>query len=101
MYRDVVQWSKIRRRILVKGDSRRQVARETGVSTNTIDKMLAHRHPQPYGPRSQRYPRLGPHVASIRRILEQTPSLPPSARLSVKDIYERIRRLMNSRRPID
>jgi hypothetical protein len=39
MYRDVVQWSKIRHRILVKGDSRRQVARETGISTNTIDKM--------------------------------------------------------------
>jgi DNA-binding CsgD family transcriptional regulator len=38
MYRDVVQWSKIRHRILVKGDSRRQVARETGISTNTIDK---------------------------------------------------------------
>jgi hypothetical protein len=64
MYRDVVQWSKIRHRILVKGDSRRQVARETGISTNTIDKMLAHRHPQPYGPRSHRYPRLGPHMAS-------------------------------------
>ena len=45
MYRDVVQWSKIRHRILVKSDSRRQVARETGISTNTIDKMLAHRHP--------------------------------------------------------
>ena len=60
MYRDAVQWSKIRHRILVKGDSRRQVARETGISTNTIDKMLAHRHPQPYGPRSHRYPRLGP-----------------------------------------
>jgi transposase len=46
MYRDVVQWSKIRHRILVKGDSRRQVARETGISTNTIDKMVAHRLPQ-------------------------------------------------------
>ena len=91
MYRDVVQWSKIRHRILVKGDSRRQVARETGISTNTIDKMLAHRHPQPYGPRSHRYPRLGPHVASIRRMLQKNAGLPPSARLSVKDIYERVR----------
>ena len=71
MYRDVVQWSKIRHRILVQGDSRGQVARETGISTNTIDKMLAHGHPQPYGPRSHRYPRLGPHVASIRRMLQK------------------------------
>jgi hypothetical protein len=91
MYRDVVQWSKIRHRILVKGDSRRQVTRETGISANTIDKMLAHRHPQPYLPRSHRYPRLGPHVASIHRMLEKNAGLPPSARLSVKDIYERVR----------
>ena len=40
MYRDVVQWSKIRHRILVKGDSRRQVARETGISTNTSTRCL-------------------------------------------------------------
>ena len=91
MYRDVVQWSKIRHRILVKGDSSRQVARETGIDPNTIHKMLAHRHPQPYGPRSHRYPRLGPHVASIRRMLQKNAGLPPSARLSVKDIYERVR----------
>ena len=32
MYRDVVQWSKIRHRILVKGDSRRQVALDEAVN---------------------------------------------------------------------
>ena len=91
MYRDVVQWSKIRHRILVKGDSRRQVVRETGISLDTIHKILAHPHPQPYGPRSHRYPKLGPHTASIRRKLQENATLPPSARLSVKGIYERIR----------
>ena len=90
MYRNVVQWSKIRHRILVKGDSRRQVARETGISTRTIDKMLAHHHPQPYGSRIRRYPKLGPHTASIRRLLRENATLPVSARLSVKDIYERV-----------
>ncbi|MGD0075503.1 MAG: IS630 family transposase [Candidatus Binataceae bacterium] len=91
MYRDVVQWSKIRHRILVKGDSRRQVTRETGISTATIDKMLAHRHPQPYGTRSHRYPKLGPHTSSIRRMVKGNATLPPGARLSVKDIYEWVR----------
>ena len=53
--------------------------------------MLAHPHPQPYGPRSRRYPKLGPHTASIRRMLQENATLPPAARLSVKAMYERIR----------
>jgi transposase len=91
MYRDVAQWAKIRRRILVEGVSQRQAARETGISPKTIRKMLAHPHPQPYGPRSRRYPKLGPHTASMRRMLQENATLPPAARLSVMAMYERIR----------
>ena len=91
MYRDVAQWANIRRRILVEGVSQRQAARETGISPKTIRKMLAHPHPQPYGSRSRRYPKLGPHTASIRRMLQENATLPPSARLSVMAMYERIR----------
>ena len=43
------------------------------------------------GPRSRRYPKLGPHTASVRRMLQENVTLPPSARLSIKAIYERIR----------
>jgi transposase len=91
MYRDVVQWATIRRRVLVEGVSRRQIARETGISRVTIRKMLAHPHPPPCGPRSRRYPKLGPHTASIRRMLRENATLPPAARLSVRAMYERIR----------
>jgi len=91
MYRDVVQWSKIRHRILVRGRSIRRVASEKGIDPRTIRKMLDHALPQPYGPRSHRYPKLGPHTASIRRLLRENAALPPEARLSVKDIYERVR----------
>ena len=91
MYRDVVQWSKIRHRILVQGRSIRRVASEKGIDPRTIRKMLDHALPQPYGPRSHRYPKLGPHTASIRRLLRENAALPPEARLSVKDIYERVR----------
>ena len=91
MYRDVVQWSKIRHRILVQGRSIRRVASEKGIDPRTIRKMLDHALPQPYGPRSRRYPKLGPHTASIRRLLRENATLPPEARLSVKDIYERVR----------
>lgn len=91
MYRDVVQWSKVRHQVLVEGVPRRQIARETGISLKTIRKMLAHPHPQPYGPRSRRYPKLGPYTASIRRLLRENATLPPAARLSVQAMYERIR----------
>src|SRR3712207_1688319 len=91
MYRDVAQWSSIRDRILRKGASIRQVARETGINPKTVRKMFDHPLPKPYGPRSRRYPKLGPHTASIRRMLRENTTLPPSARLSVKAIHERIR----------
>ena len=76
MYRDAAQWAKIRHRILVEGVSRRQVVRETGISRKTIRKMLAHPHPPPYGSGSRRYPKLGPHIASIRRMLQENATLP-------------------------
>jgi transposase len=91
MYRDVVQWSKIRHRILVEGVSRRQVARETGISSETVSKMLAHTHPQSPAPRRRNYRRLGPYIASIRRMLQENSTLPPRARLSARAIYGHIR----------
>ena len=44
MYCDVGQWRHIRSRILEKGTPKKQVARETGVSRRTINKMLTHEH---------------------------------------------------------
>ena len=91
MYRDMAQWSDIRDQILRKGVSIRQVVRETGISRETVRKMLDHPLPQPYRPRSRRYPKLGPHTGSVQRMLRENATLPPSARLSIKAIYERIR----------
>ena len=47
MYRDVAQWSGIRRRILRDGASIRQVVRETGISRGTVRKMLDRPLPKP------------------------------------------------------
>src|SRR5215212_7593010 len=91
MYRDVVQWTGMRRRILREGISIRQVVRETGIDRKTVRKMLDHPLPKPYGPRSRRYPKLGPHTTSVQRLLRDNATLPPSARLSVKAIYQHIR----------
>src|SRR5258708_35164377 len=53
-----------------KAESPRPLRKEAG-------KMLDHALPQPYGPRSHRYPKLGPHTASIRRLLLENAALPP------------------------
>jgi hypothetical protein len=91
MYRDVVQWIGIRRRVLREGIPIRQVVRETGIHRKTVRKMLDHPLPKPYGPRSRGYPKLGPHTTSVQRLIRENATLPPSARRSIKAIYERIR----------
>jgi hypothetical protein len=91
MYRDVAQWWGIRDQVLRKGVPIRQVVRETGISRKTVRKMLDHPFPQPYRPRNRGYPKLGPHTSSVQRMLRENTTLPPSARLSIKAIYEHIR----------
>ena len=40
MFRDVTQWTRIRRRVLAGGVSKRQIQRETGISRQTVRKMV-------------------------------------------------------------
>lgn len=91
MYRDTAQWSEIRDRVLRKGVSIRQITRETGINRVTVRKMLNHSLPLPPRPRKRTHRKLGPHTSSIQRLLKENATLPPSARLSVKAMYEHIR----------
>jgi transposase len=87
MYRDRVQWTKTRRRILVDRIPIRQVVRETGISRKTIRKMLANRWPKPYGPRSRGNSKPLPCPISIGRInrtVRRTPT--PDKRAGAKDM---------------
>jgi transposase len=52
MYRDVTQWTKIRRRVLIGGVSQRRIWRETGISRATVRKMIEFPIPPGY-PRRQ------------------------------------------------
>jgi hypothetical protein len=88
MYTDIRQWSKIRRQVLYDGVSRRQVVRDTGISRQTVRKMLLHPTPLPYGGSRNRNPEVGPHIALMRRLLDENARLPPSSRRSVKAIYD-------------
>jgi transposase len=48
MYRDVTQWTKIRRRMLIGGVSQRRIWRETGISRKTVRKMIEFSIPPGY-----------------------------------------------------
>jgi transcriptional regulator with XRE-family HTH domain len=92
MYRNLEQWSMIRRRVLEEGISQRQAARETGINRNTIRKMLQYKCPQPSGPRAPRYPKLGPFANIIDQLITANVSLPLDARLSIKAIHNYLQR---------
>jgi transposase len=92
MYCNIRQWRRIRRRILEKRAPKKKVARETGVSRRTINKMLAHERPPGYHPRPLRYPKSGPYTQTIDRLLNDAISISPGARLTIRDIIEHLRR---------
>ena len=92
MYCDVRQWRHIRRRIMVKGTPKKQVSRETGISRQTINRMLAHEFPPGYHPRPRRYPKLGPYIHTIDNLLHDIILFPPKADLTMRDIFEHLRR---------
>src|SRR2546421_719189 len=92
MYREVPQWRHIRRRIEEEEIPKKQVSRETGISRRMINKILMHENPPGYGPRPPRYPKLGPYIPAIERLLPKTVSWPPATNLTIGHIVERLRR---------
>jgi transposase len=92
MYRDLSQWAMVRRRVLDEGVSRRQIVRETGINRGTIRKMLLHRCPQPFSPRTPRHPKLGPYTKTIDRLAGTNLRSPPEFRLSVTEIFRHLQR---------
>ncbi len=92
MYCDVRQWRHIRRRILEKGEPKKLVSSETGISRPTINKMLTHEHPPGYGPRRRSYPKLGPHIHTINRLLHDNSSFSTPANMTIQNIVQVLRR---------
>ena len=50
MHRNPEEWRRIRQQVLERGIPKRQLSRETGVSRQTIKKMLLNEHPTRYTP---------------------------------------------------
>ena len=92
VYRDMEQWTEIRRRVLVEGVSKRQILRDTGMHCTTLEKILAHGAPPGYRQKRDRTkPKIGPHLARIAAILESDRSVPKKQRHTAKRIFERLR----------
>src|SRR5208282_1007265 len=91
MYRDMEQWTEIRRRVLVEGVSKRQILRETGMHWSTLQKILTNSAPPGYRqsqPRPQ--PKIGPYRERIQQILMADRELPRKQRHTAKRIWERL-----------
>ena len=92
MYCDARQWREIRRRILEQGAPKRRVSAETGISRQTIKKMLAHEQPPGYRRRRSRFPKLAPHIDTIDRLLIANDSHPLAVNMTIQDIVQHLRR---------
>jgi transposase len=75
MYTDPTQWSRIRNRVLVKGESRRSVSRSEHIHRHTLARMLANELPNTY--RRDCVPRsavLGDYLDDLRELVEHPPA---------------------------
>lgn len=92
MYRNMEDWSEIRRRVLAEGVSRRQILRETGLHWLTLKKILEHSEPPGYRQRQpRRRKKLGEFLDRIQQILKEDQALPRKQRHTAKRIWERLR----------
>ena len=91
MYADMDEWTEIRKRVLLGGESKRAILRETGMHWRTLEKILAHSEPPGYRQSQPRKkPMIGPHIKRIEQWLEEDRQLPKKQRHTAKRIWERL-----------
>jgi transposase len=91
VYTDMEMWRDIRRRILVEGESKRQICREYGIHFQTLQKILTHPEPPGYRqtrPREKR--KLGPYLSLIDEILTADRKAPKKQRHTAKRLFDRL-----------
>jgi transposase len=85
-------YGRVRRAVRVEGRSQRAVAREFGLSRETVRKMLEFAVPPGYRRQQPvRRPKLGPWLGVIDAILEDDKQRPPKQRHTAKRIFDRLR----------
>jgi len=92
MYRNMEDWTDIRRRVLAEGVSRQTILDETGMHWLTLKKILEHSEPPGYRMRKPRpKKKLGAFLERIRQILKEDQAMPRKQRHTAKRIWERLR----------
>ena len=92
MYRNMDDWSEIRRRVLVDGVSQREILRETKMHWKTLSKILSHSEPPGYRQQKPRCKtKLGPFLGRIEQILKEDQAMPRKQRHTAKRLWERLR----------
>src|ERR1022692_4766859 len=85
-------YGRVRRAVRVEGRSQRAVAREFGLSRETVRKMLQYAVPPGYQRQQPiKRPKLGPWVGVINAILEDDKSKPTKQRHTAKRIFDRLK----------
>ena len=85
-------YGRVRRAVRVEGRSQRAVAREFGLSRETVRKMLAYAVPPGYQRQQPiKRPRLGPWLGVIDAILADDKQRPAKQRHTAKRIFDRLR----------
>jgi transposase len=85
-------YGRVRRAVRVEGRSQRAVAREFGLSRETVRKMLQYAVPPGYQRQQPiKRPKLGPWLGVIDAILEDDKQRPGKQRHTAKRIFERLR----------
>jgi transposase len=85
-------YGRVRRAVRVEGRSQRAVAREFGLSRETVRKMLQYAVPPGYQRQQPiRRPKLGPWLGVIDAILEDDKLRPAKQRHTAKRIFERLK----------
>jgi transposase len=85
-------YGRVRRAVRVEGRSQRAVAREFGLSRETVRKMLQYAVPPGYQRQQPiKRPKLGPWLGVIDAILNDDKQRPPKQRHTAKRIFERLK----------
>ena len=87
----------IRRKVLLDGDSQRDVAKELGHSRKTVAKALEHPNPPGYRTKAARKsPVMDPFRAIVAAWIESDKTAPPKRRNTAQRMYERLRNARSS-----
>jgi len=88
---DMEQWARVRRKVLVEGQSKRSVMTAEGLHWETLQKMLSHSRPPGYRLAKKRGRKIESHVEWVRRVLETDGEVPRKQRHSATRIFARLK----------